>query len=341
MTVNTVKISAEMAEAALRTAWPQARVIAEPEPLTGGQWATMARLQVRGTPPGVPGEQVLRITPKAAMGAKEVAVQDQMAAAGVATPAIRLTGPAGEPLGRAWTVMDFVTGAPLLAGLDGLGMVRRLPHLALRLPAQLAETMAAVHRVDPQPVVASVRRACPSVAFTIDDLLPHLTAAATASHRPALIDAATAVAASRPDQSGSVVCHGDLHPLNLIDSAGGLVVLDWTGAVLAPPAYDLAATWLLLRHPALPVPATLRPAIAAAARGVARAFIRRYRAACPGADLGSFGWYAGLHALRILADLAVWQRAGDPRAGQYPGRLLAPAATSLLARATGIPIRSG
>ncbi|MEV0160865.1 phosphotransferase family protein [Nonomuraea fuscirosea] len=167
-------------------------------------------------------------------------------------------------------------------------------------------------------------------------LLPHLAAAAEASRDPALVAAAAALTASLPEQSGGVICHGDLHPLNLIESGERLVVLDWTGAVLAPPGYDLAATWLLLRHPTLVMPAALRPAIAAAARYVARSFLRCYRAANPGAELGSFGWYARLHALRILSELAIWRRGHDPRAHSHPWRLLAPAATCLLARATGI-----
>jgi aminoglycoside phosphotransferase (APT) family kinase protein len=336
VTVNTVIISAETAEAALRTAWPEARLTAEPEPMTGGQWARMARLAVTGTPAGVPNDLVLRIAPHAEMGAKELAVQRRMAAAGVATPPIRLAGPAGEAFGGAWAVMDFVPGAPLLAGLDGPGVIRRLPRLARRLPVQLADTMAAVHRIEPGPVLDHVRQAAPTAAFTVEELLPHLATAADASRDPALIAAAGALTASLPDQSGGVICHGDLHPLNLIENAGRLIVLDWTGAVLAPPGYDLAATWLLLRHPALPTPAALRPAIAAAARLVARAFLRRYRAANPRADLDSFGWYTGLHALRILSELAVWRREHDPRAQSHPWRLLAPAATSHLAHATGI-----
>ncbi|MEV0314822.1 phosphotransferase family protein [Nonomuraea fuscirosea] len=155
-------------------------------------------------------------------------------------------------------------------------------------------------------------------------LLPHLAAAAEASRDPALVAAAAALTASLPEQSGGVICHGDLHPLNLIESGERLVVLDWTGAVLAPPGYDLAATWLLLRHPTLVMPAALRPAIAAAARYVARSFLRCYRAANPGAELGSFGWYARLHALRILSELAIWRRGHDPRAHSHPWRLLAP-----------------
>ncbi|MFI7709327.1 phosphotransferase family protein [Nonomuraea sp. NPDC049480] len=334
-----MKITVDAVEAALRTAWPQAQLTTDPVPLTGGQWASMARLAVRGTPPGAPGDLVLRIAPHAAMGAKELAVQRQMAEAGVATPAIRLSGPAGEPFDGAWAVMDFIPGTPLLAGLDGLAAARRLPQLARRLPAQLADTMAALHRIDPGPIIEHVRQSAPSTAFTVDELLLHLAAAAQASRQPNLIAAASALTASRPDQSGSVICHGDLHPLNLIEHDGRLVVLDWTAAVLAPPGYDITATWLLLRHPPLPAPAPLRPAIAAAARLLAGSFVRRYHAANPHAETGPLDWYAGLHALRILSELAFWQREHDPRAHSHPWRLLAPASTALLARATDISVR--
>ncbi|MEO3861000.1 phosphotransferase [Acrocarpospora sp. B8E8] len=331
-----MKITADVVEAALRTAWPGAQLTAEPVPLTGGQWASMARLAVRGTPPGVPADLVLRIAPHAAMGAKELAVQRRLAEAGLATPAIRLSGPAGEPFDGAWAIMDFIPGTPLLAGLDGLAAVRRLPWLMGHLPAQLADTMAALHRIDPGPVVEHVRQAAPSTAFTVDELLPHLAAAAQASRQPALIAASNALTSRRPDQSGSVICHGDLHPLNLIEHGGRLVVLDWTAAVLAPPGYDITATWLLLRHPPLPAPAPLRPAIAAAARLLARGFVRRYRAANPQTETGPLDWYAGLHALRILSELTSWQHEHDPRARSHPWRLLAPAARALLVRATGI-----
>ncbi|MGP3965876.1 hypothetical protein ACTWPT_59040 [Nonomuraea sp. 3N208] len=61
-----------------------------------------------------------------------------------------------------------------------------------------------------------------------------------------------------------------------------------------------------------------------------------YRAANPRAEIGPLDWYVGVHAVRILSELAVWQREHDPRSNSHPWRLLAPAATVLLTRATGI-----
>src|SRR4029453_13650178 len=124
VTVNTVTIVIDVVEPVLRRAWPDVRLTAPPPPVTGGQWAAMFRLAVAGTPEGVPSDLVLRIVPHAEMGAKELAVQRAAAEAGGPTPAVRLTGPSGGPLGGAWAVMDFAAGAPLLAGLDGAAAVR-------------------------------------------------------------------------------------------------------------------------------------------------------------------------------------------------------------------------
>jgi len=40
--------------------------------------------------------------------------------------------------------------------------------------------------------------------------------------------------------------HGDLHPGNVLVSATGPVLIDWTNAASAPSAYDTATTWLVL-----------------------------------------------------------------------------------------------
>jgi aminoglycoside phosphotransferase (APT) family kinase protein len=306
--------------------------------MTGGQWATMMRLAVRDAPHGVPHQLVLRVMPDAGLAAKELAVQREVAEAGGPTPVVRMTGPAGGPFRGAWAVMDYAPGAPLLAGLDGLAALGRLPRIAGRLPHLLADTMAGLHRIDPGPVVARVRHAAPAVAFTVQELWAPLRAGAHDSGQAGLAEAITTLAATQPDPSGGVICHGDLHPFNVLTDRHSLTVIDWTGALLAPPEYDLAFTWLLLRHPPLAAPAALRPVIGAAAALLARRFLGRYRAVNPRAETGRLGWYAGLHAARILIELAAWQRDDDPRAQSHPWRLVAPGAAAALARATGVRV---
>jgi aminoglycoside phosphotransferase (APT) family kinase protein len=332
-----VTITADAVAAALGASWPSIE-IKDIRPLTGGQWATMAQVRIAGGPGGPEGpdeDVVVRVVPDALMGAKEVAVQGAAADAGLRTPRIHLTGDAGGPLGGAWAVMDFAVGRQPLAGLDGGAAIRQLPRLLRQLHRQLADTMTAIHRIDPAPVAARVREAAPGAAVGIDDLWSHLAAAA--EPLPHLDAALERLRETKPRQNRPVVCHGDLHPFNLlVDDAGSMTVLDWTAAAIAPAAYDVAATWLLLRHPPLVAPAALRPAIEAGARVVARRFVRAYRAANPGADLSALDWYVALHSFRVVLDVTRWRNAGDPRATTHAFARVAPGAGRALHRATGV-----
>lgn len=49
-----------------------------------------------------------------------------------------------------------------------------------------------------------------------------------------------------PGAPGDRVLHMDLHPLNVILSPRGPVVIDWTNAARGDPCVDVAATWILL-----------------------------------------------------------------------------------------------
>lgn len=54
-----------------------------------------------------------------------------------------------------------------------------------------------------------------------------------------------------PD-GGDRVVHLDLHPLNVIMTAGGPVVIDWTNAKAGLPASDMASTWAILASSEIP-----------------------------------------------------------------------------------------
>ena len=51
---------------------------------------------------------------------------------------------------------------------------------------------------------------------------------------------------SAPCGEGDRLLHMDLHPLNIILSKRGPVVIDWTNAARGDPMVDVAATWVLL-----------------------------------------------------------------------------------------------
>jgi aminoglycoside phosphotransferase (APT) family kinase protein len=49
-----------------------------------------------------------------------------------------------------------------------------------------------------------------------------------------------------PISPGGSILHLDLHPLNVLISARGPVVIDWTGACVGNPNSDVALTWLMM-----------------------------------------------------------------------------------------------
>lgn len=310
--------------------WPGTSLAADPVPLAGGFWASMHRLSVIGQPPGIPSTLVFRVAPDGPMGAKELAVQRSVAALGFATPEVRL---AGDAQAGTWSIMDFAAGAPPLQGLDGVAALRRGPSILRRLPGQLVGPLAHLHALDPTTVTRAVTAEAPSVAWTVEELLDRFVVAAEALGDADLSAMVGRLARSRPTAGQSVVCHGDYHPFNLlIGDDGAATVLDWTGAILADPAFDLAFTTLLLENPPLHAPSALRPPIAAVGRRLAKSFLEGYRTAAPGAALESLDWYRGLHGARILIEITS-MRSRDPGAQGHPFFALRPAAEAAVAHA--------
>ncbi len=56
----------------------------------------------------------------------------------------------------------------------------------------------------------------------------------------------------RVDLDGDRLLHRDLHPLNVMMSAGGPVVIDWANAARGDPAYDVADTLVVLASAEIP-----------------------------------------------------------------------------------------
>jgi aminoglycoside phosphotransferase (APT) family kinase protein len=78
----------------------------------------------------------------------------------------------------------------------------------------------------------------------------------------------------RYDSGGSEgVVHGDLHPDNVMMSADGPVLIDWSNVCVGDRGADLAQTWIVVAHlglPASPVPRVLE---SAARRILLRSFL--------------------------------------------------------------------
>jgi aminoglycoside phosphotransferase (APT) family kinase protein len=81
------------------------------------------------------------------------------------------------------------------------------------------------------------------------------------------------------DGDGDCLVHLDLHPLNVIMSARGPVVIDWTNAARGDPLLDIALTYVLLTCPRAPLPPIARLLLQPFRGVLARTFTRRYRGA--------------------------------------------------------------
>lgn len=289
------------------TGTPTLTFAAPPERLTGGFWAELVAFRLRGAPDGWDRDLVARVMPEPAVAHKETLVQTEVASRGFATPTVRTAGGPDDGLGRAFMVMDRACGVPLLGGLDGAKALARLPQLAAALPETLAVTMAALHRLDPEPLRHRLGDHSP-VPVTVQAMLDHLRSASEALRRPHLAQAARWLTDNPPPPAPDVICHGDLHPFNLlVGPHGDVTVLDWSATLIGPRAYDVAFTSLMLAVPPVTAPAPLCPVVRSAGRVLARRFIRRYRRHS-GVTIHppSLQWHQAVVCLRALVEVAGW-----------------------------------
>jgi aminoglycoside phosphotransferase (APT) family kinase protein len=172
-------------------------------------------------------------------------------------------------------------------------------------------------------------------------MLDHIEAWTTVTDRADLV-AASRWLIDHPMRAGDdVICHGDLHPFNmLIDEQGRVTVLDWSTAVLAPRALDVAFTSLMLSNPPLGVPGPVRPLLRGAGRGLARRFRSCYRRhSGHKIDRSTLAWFQAVVCLRALAEASSWVHDGivETRAG-HPWLLSGDRFAAHLAAVTGVPV---
>ena len=79
--------------------------------------------------------------------------------------------------------------------------------------------------------------------------------------------------AAAPGPAGDRMVHLDLHPLNVMSTPDGLVVIDWANARRGDPATDVANTWSLLACGEVPGGRFERVLVALARRLLLRAFL--------------------------------------------------------------------
>ncbi len=316
----------------------RAELASAPQRLTGGFWASMSLVHLANVAP--PADTlVLRVMPDPSLAAKETAIQREITRQGFPAPIVRLAGGTDAGVGGAFILMDLAPGAPALAGLDGITALRRLPALARRLPDALGHVSAALHALDPAPLRTALADAGVTAPGDVPAFLAFLTESADQLGSADLRAAALWLAGHPPPASRHVIAHGDLHPFNLLVDRESWTLLDWTTALIADPAYDLAFTTLMLRHPPLTAPAILRPVIGTAGAAVARRFrsaYQRHGGTMP--DQQTLDWYTSLHALRILIELDSWHQTPAGSDSAHPWYAASPVAVEILSRTTSMTL---
>jgi aminoglycoside phosphotransferase (APT) family kinase protein len=180
------------------------------------------------------------------------------------------------------------------------------------------------------------------VPVTVPGLLAALARFAAEFGRTDLVDAARWLADHPPGPTPDVICHGDLHPFNLLADGDRVTVLDWSTALLAPRAHDFGFTSLLLSEPALRVPGWQRPLVRTFGRVLARRFVRGYqRQAAATFQSGEVRWHQAVVCLRALVEVASWVHEGTDgaRAG-HPWLISGPAFARRLTSLTGVQVRA-
>ena len=138
-----------------------------------------------------------------------------------------------------------------------------------------------------------------------------------------------------------MICHGDLHPFNLlVDDAGHVTVLDWSAALVGPRAYDVAFTSLMLADPPLMVGGALRPLLALR-EGCWRdgSFAGIAITATRGSTGPALAWHQAVVCLRALVEVAGWVDANTVEGRErHPWLVSGPAFARRLSRITGVPV---
>ena len=282
------------------------RLRTTPEPLSGGFWAQIWKVELDNAPAPFDQPLVLRVMPDRLAGQREALVQRLVADAGFPTPHILTSGSAPD-LGEAYIVMERINGRTPLGGLQLGPELLGLPKLLRRLPAMLADVTARLHGIDSGPLQAAMQDTTVDGSSPPNPFRGRIDTAGTTNPNAGFTEVGRWLDEHAPVPGPDVMCHGDLHPLNLlIDDHGATWLLDWTTATIAPKEMDIGLTAGLLRCAPIATPRLLnpplRPVISRITNRLAESFINEMSARAP-VDRNAVDWWEALQHTRCLAEL--------------------------------------
>ena len=187
-----------------------------------------------------------------------------------------------EVMGRPGIIMERIDGRDLLS------VIAKRPWMVWRAGQIAGEVHARLHSVVAPASIPSLRERADGVSRS-PLVPPHIAVWALRE-----LDA-------MPD--GDRLLHGDFHPGNILMSAHGPVVIDWTNVTRGNPDADLGRSLLILRIGELPPgsPLVLRVAARFARSLLRTSYLRAYRHARP-ADMRVVRQWETLRAADRLAE---------------------------------------
>lgn len=181
-----------------------------------------------------------------------------------------------------------------IAGENMFEHLQRKPWRVFACAGQMASLLTALHHSTLAMEIPAQRR---QLTYSI-------------SHAPALPEGlrqkALAALENLPD--GNCICHGDLHPMNIVLNAQGGVIIDWIAASRGNPLADLARSTIILLGAAATsqVP---NPALKAFVRLFHGAVVREYFRQNPGGETEYRRWLPVMAAARLseeIPELEAW-----------------------------------
>jgi aminoglycoside phosphotransferase (APT) family kinase protein len=219
---------------------PTLAFVEPPAPIRGGYDTQIFAFRLTSVaPPAFSGPLILRILrplhPPTRLF-RERAVQNALAMLGYPAPRVLAASANPVPLGGAFLVMERMPGRPMLE-------VRKWGIAAVLVRMQLW-----LHDLDVDGLRRAVDQEGGGDLPSFDGLLADLGRRVADRPMEGLARAMRWLHEKRPPEpTHPVMCHGDFHPQNILMSGAAVTgVLDWPNAVLADPAYDVAATRTIL-----------------------------------------------------------------------------------------------
>ena len=308
----------------------------KPVPITGGFWAQIYGFELDHPPEPFVGPLVLRVMPDATAGRREIVVQSWLGDVGYPVASVLHSGSV-DGLGEAFMVMLRIAGKSPLANLRLGSALLGFREILRSIPRRLGDATTQLHALDP----ASLRDRLGPDGLG-GGAAPYLARVAATAGVPGSsgFDALLRwFDDNRPPPSREVLCHGDLHPFNLlVEEHGEMVVLDWTGATIAAPEMDVGFTAALLRCAPIAVPRPIAPVIARVTNHLAATFIDACRSKQT-LDDAALAWWEALQCARCLSEVAAARVStsavvGDP----HPFETAAPMMLRRLRRLTGVEV---